>query len=242
MAGFCHPEPPRQTWLGGRRKERAPLDDLDHNKVTCTLLGGPLSHVRVSHGRRWGGGCILGGSYMGFTSCTGATGTRHCPWAPPGPPWGLTWSPVTTGVTLPGVQGARSPQLWTSSEDISVLRNSRVTSNEKRSWNYCSWQMAKLHTTGTYEGFQVPLLKLSKGRGVLLEAGNISSLLLCMSWKTNKYLGHLWPESWALWNFDFGLFEKRTCKTLASNLIWGACFLDKEDTLCIFNLQGIETV
>ena len=29
-------------------------DDLDHNKVTCTLLGGLLSHVRVSHGRRWG--------------------------------------------------------------------------------------------------------------------------------------------------------------------------------------------
>ena len=49
--------------------------------------------------------------------------------------------------------------------------------------------MAKLHTTGTYEGFQVPLLKLSKGRGVLLEAGNISSLLLCMSWKTNKNWG-----------------------------------------------------
>ena len=112
-----------------------------------------ISRQRVS--REVGEGCILGGSYTGFTSCTGATGTRHCPWAPPGPPWGLTWSPVTAGgYTLRG-SGGKVPTIVDLLQRISLsgslppVRNSRVTSNEKRSWNYCLWQMAKLHTTGT---------------------------------------------------------------------------------------------
>ena len=91
------------------------------------MRGGLLSHVRVSHGRG-GGGCILGGSYTGFTSCTGATATQHCPWAPLGPPWGLTWSPVTAGgYTLRGAGG----KVPTIVEDISV----RVSTSKELTCN-----------------------------------------------------------------------------------------------------------
>ena len=66
-----HPGRHDYAWVDGRGKERARLDDQntlkdDHNKVTCTpLLGGLLSHVRVSHGRRWERGGVV--SWAGLT-------------------------------------------------------------------------------------------------------------------------------------------------------------------------------
>ena len=72
--------------VDGRGEERARLDDQntlkdDHNKVTCTpLLACLLVSYHTSERLTGGGrGCILGGSNTGFTSCTGATGSRHCP-------------------------------------------------------------------------------------------------------------------------------------------------------------------
>ena len=201
---LSHPSRHDSALADGWGKERARLDDQntlkdDHNKVTCTppaLLGGLLSHVRVSHGRRGGVGLYPGRVLHGFSLPVQGLQAPYIVLehllGPPGVSHGLPWRP---GVTLSGVQGARSPQLWTLLQRISLsgsllVRNSRVTSNEKRSWNYCFWQMGKLHTTGTYvEGLQVPALMLSRGRTSLIEASNISFLLLCVTCMPDHYLG-----------------------------------------------------
>ena len=209
-----HPGRHDYAWVDGRGKERARLDDQntlkdDHNKVTCTpLLGGLLSHVRVSHGRRWErGGCILGGSYTGFTSCTGATGTRHCPWAPPGPPWGLTWSPVTAGGYTPRGAGGKVPTIVDLLQRISLsgsllVRNSRVTSNEKRSWNYCLWQMAKLHTTGTI--WEVPSTYAHVVKGVYCYKKQAIYLSLNVVWLASQI--NIWgTKHLFLWDLGSGL-------------------------------------
>ena len=136
MAGFCHPG--RHDSVADERRElRQMIKTLWRMILIITKWLVPCLvvsyHTSVSHGRRWGGwGCILGGSYMGFTSCTGATGTRHCPWAPPGPPWGLTWSPVTAGgYTLRGSGGKVPTIVDPPSEDISV----RVSTSKELTCN-----------------------------------------------------------------------------------------------------------
>ena len=179
---LSHPSRHDSALAAGWGKERAWLDDQntlkdDHNKVTCTPLLACSSLITRQSVSREVGGVV---SWVGLTRVSlpvqglqAADIVLEHLLGPPGVSHGLPWRP---GVTLSGVQGARSPQLWTLLQRISLsgsllVRNSRVTSNEKRSWNYCFWQMGKLHTTGTYvEGLQVPALMLSRGRTSLVEA------------------------------------------------------------------------
>ena len=149
-----------ESWVGWSKHVEGWATHHEHNKVTCTLPARLVVSTHTSEcltGR--GEACILGGELQGFhflyTSSTvfyqqqgllqatqSTRGSRHCPWVPPlFAPLGSTWSPVLVGVELPeGERGQGWQGLHNCEQDISVraslLRNSRVTSNEKRSWNY----------------------------------------------------------------------------------------------------------
>ena len=135
-----HPGRHDYAWVDGRGKERARLDDQntlkdDHNKVTCTpLLGGLLSHVRVSHGRRWerGRGLYPGRVLHGFHFLY--RGYRH-----PTLSLSTSWAPLGShmvsrdgrGLHSQGGRGQGPHNCGPPSEDISV----RVSTSKELTCN-----------------------------------------------------------------------------------------------------------